>query len=213
MLQQLFTEAFGKTPPLAGVDSWHQCFEGDLALFFEVSLPSPPSFKSWLGQNLNERQFIPYLLNAAHGKITLEGPTHPDALLINPSNGFSVLIEAKVLSDLSEVVTFDATRNQIARYIDVMLEKNPNLCEPLCKRDPEKTLFLLLTPKLFKDDPSRRFYGYKFNDYKKHPEALAADLPHRKNLTERKINDRLGWLTWEDFHRVNKDCCPWLSEK
>ena len=41
-------------------------------------------------------------------------------MLIN-ENGFSVLIEAKVMSDISCDVTYDSMRNQLARIIDVML--------------------------------------------------------------------------------------------
>ncbi len=38
--------------------------------------------------------------------------------------GVAVLFEAKVLSDISCRIEYDATRNQIARTIDVMLECN-----------------------------------------------------------------------------------------
>ncbi len=210
MLQKLFTEAFGETPPLAGLNSWRECLEGNLELFFETTLPSPSSYNAWLRQNLNMRQFIPHVISSAHGKKNLEGPTHVDALLMNPNNGFAVLIEAKVLSDISCQITYDATRNQMARVIDVMLEENNNLCEPLCKRNPERTLFLLLTPEMFKINPSRRLYGSKFNDYKKNQESIAVDLPHRKGLDWIKIRRRLGWLTWEDFYRTNNNCCSWL---
>jgi len=212
LLQQLFTQAYGQDPPLAGLDSWRECLEGELELFFEPTLLSPPSYKSWLSQNLTNQQFIPYVLNGAYGKKHLEGATHVDALLINPRNGFAVIVEAKVLSDISYDVTYDATRNQMARIIDAMLDGNKTRCEPLCKRDPEKTLFLLLTPEMFKINPSRRLYGYKFIDYKRNLDSLATDLPHRKTLNWLMIRRRLGWLTWEDFHRTNKDCCPWLSK-
>jgi hypothetical protein len=72
-------------------------------------------------------------------------------------------------------------RNQIARNIDVMLELNPDLCPPIKERKPERTLFLLLTPRLFKNNPSSRLYGSKFTDYKLNPSLLANDLPHRPN--------------------------------
>jgi len=213
MLQKLFTEAFGGNPPLAGLDSWRECLEGDLALFFETFLPSPPSYKAWLRQNLNEQQLIPHVLSSAYGKRNLEGPTHIDALLINPSNGFAVFVEAKVLSDISYQVTYDAARNQMARILDVILEENTHLCEPLCRRDPKRTLFLLLTPEMFKINPSRRLYGCKFNDYKKNSESIVVEMPHRKNLNWLEIRRRLGWLTWEDFHRTNRNCCPWLPKQ
>lgn len=213
MLQKLFTDAFGETPPLAGLRSWRECLDGDLELFFETTLPSPPSYKAWLRRNLNERQFIPYVVSSAFGKRNLEGSTHLDCILINPSNGFAVIIEAKVLSDISYQTTYDIARNQIARIIDVMLEKNDYLCEPLSRRNPERTLFLLLTPEIFKRSPSRRMYGCKFNDYKKNQESMTVDLPHRKNLNWLELRSRLGWLTWEDFHRTNRGCCPWLSKQ
>ncbi len=210
MLQKLFTEAFGENPPITDLRSWRECLDGNLSLFFEVALPSPSPYKTWLRKHLNERQFIPHILSSAHGKKNLEGPTHIDALLINSSNGFAVLVEAKVLSDISDQVTFDVARNQMARIIDVMLEKNDHLCEPLCKRIPERSLFLLLTPEMFKIHPSHRLYGCKFSDYKKNQESLVDDLPHRRALNWLMIRRRLGWLTWEDFHRTNSDCCPWL---
>lgn len=209
-LIQLFKKAYGETPPVEGLSSWEECLDGELKLFFETKLPSPKSYKAWLKENLLQRQFIPYILDSAKDKKNLEGPTTFDAILINPKNGFTVLIEAKVLSDISCDITYDTMRNQMARNIDVMLEKNEELCEPLNKREPEKSLYLLITPKLFKDNPSSRFYGYKFNEYKSNPDSIGRDLPHRKGYDWGKISRRLGWLTWEDFKEINKACCPWL---
>lgn len=214
--EKLFTDAYGANPPLTGLNSWRECLDGDLELFFETSLPSPRSYKSWLQKHVNERQFIPHIIAGAHSKHSanrLEGPTHMDAILINPENGFAVVVEAKVLSDISYQITYDAMRNQIARIIDVMLDENKNLCEPLCRRDPGRTLFLLLTPEMFKITDSSRLYGSKFTDYKRNPDSLVKDLPHRKSLDWLMIRRRLGWLTWEDFHSINRDCCPWLSKQ
>ena len=181
----------------------------NLHLFFETNLPSSKSYKEWLRQDLTSHQFIPYILESAEDKINLEGATNVDAIILNPQNGFATIIEAKVLSDISYQVTYDAVRNQIARNIDVMMEKNDDLCPPLDRRDPEKTLFLLITPQLFKSNPSTRLYGYKCNDYKSDPTSLSNDLPHRKDCNWKAISDRLGWLTWENFKDVNKACCPW----
>lgn len=210
-LTKLFRKGYGDVPPISGINSWNECFGEELHLFFEPNLPSPRSYKEWLRNNLTKRQFVPYILDSAYGKVNLEGATNVDAILLNSKNGFAVLIEAKVLSDISYEITFDTMRNQIIRNIDVMLEENEKLCYPLNKRDPDKTLFLLLTPKLFKDNPSSRLYGYKFNEYKTNPASLSADLPHRKNCDWQNISSRLGWLTWEDFKNVNKDCCRWLK--
>ncbi|UCG68535.1 MAG: hypothetical protein JSV09_12100 [Thermoplasmata archaeon] len=211
-LSKLYRKAYGPFPPITGVHSWEECFGGNLHLFFETNLPSPLFYRQkWLRDKLKERQIIPYILNSDNGTKNLEGPTNVDALLVNKDNGFAVIIEAKVLSDISYQITYDTMRNQIARNIDVMLERNESLCKPLNKRDPDKTLFMLLTPKPFKDNPKSRLYGYKFNDYKENPATLQDDLPHRENLDAESISKRLGWLTWEDFQEVNSECCKWLA--
>jgi hypothetical protein len=196
-LIQIFTKFYGDSPPV-DLNSWLDCLKGDLCLFFEPRLPSPNSYKEWLRQNLKMRQFIPYILDSAYGKKNLEGPTNVDAMLLNPKNGFSVLIEAKVLSDVSTQVSYDVLRNQIARNIDVMLEKNDGLCSPLNLRRPERTLFLLVTPKIFKENPSSRLYGYKMNEYLGNPNSIQVDLPHR-NCDWNKVSKKLGWITWEDL--------------
>lgn len=206
----LFKVAYGNNPPIEGLSNWEECFKGELNLFFEVNLPSPNSFKDWLLSNLSSRQIVPYILDSAHNKQNLEGPTKVDALLLNQENGFATIIEAKVLSDISYGVTYDIMRNQIARNIDVMLENNNALCYPLNKRDPNKTLFLMITPKIFKDFPTTRLYGYKFNNYKENPDSLANDLPNRKDCNWQDLSKRIAWLTWEDFKHINNSCCSWL---
>jgi len=218
----LFEKAFGKkVPDSLGIESWRECFQSnDLKLYFEVDLPSPKKYKEKLcllyeKEKIEEHQIIPFVLASAHGKKTLEGSTQVDALIVNPDNGFNVLIEAKVLSDISISITYDVVRNQIARNIDVMLESNEKPYTPLGERDPNKSLFLLLTPKLFKDNPTSRLYGYKIKEYQdknKGEDALIKDLPHRKEELQ-DIPSRIGWLTWEDFKEVNKKCSPWSLEK
>lgn len=208
---RLFEQAYGNNPPISDIASWKTCFEGELHLFFEPNLPSPKSYSSWLAKNHTRRQFIPYVLASAQGKANLEGATNADALILNPANGFAVIIEAKVLSDISCQITYDALRNQIARNIDVMLEKNEDLCDPLKKRIAQRTLFLLITPRLFKNDPRSRLYGYKFDQYRNDPDSLGEDLPHRSKQEMQGISRKLGWLTWEDFRHVNPECCKWLE--
>lgn len=215
-LIELLKKAYDDTPPIKDCQSWSDCINGSLSLFFEANLPSPESYKHWLKDHLKERQFIPYVLDSAMNshdeiKANLEGPTNVDAILINEDNGFAIVVESKVLSDISYEVTYDVMRNQIARIIDVMLEKNDNLCSPLKERDPEKTLFLLLTPKIFKNNPKSRLYGYKFIDYKSDPDSIKNDLPHRSINDLKNLQNRLGCLTWEDLKDVNEKCCYWLG--
>ena len=97
-----------------------------------------------------------------------------------------------------------------------MLESNERLCDPLNKRNPKKSLFLLITPRIFKDNPASRLYGYKIREYKdknKGVDALKRDLPNRTKEKLQNIPSRIGWLTWEDFKEVNNKCSPWSLGK
>ena len=216
-LGALMRVCFGGTPPVADLASWDECLGGKLHLFFEINLPSPPGYRRWLTEKLGERQIIPYVLDAACRRGTnrirggLEGPTHVDALLLDADNGFAVLFEAKVLSDISYQVSFDMMRTQIARTIDVMLERNESLPEPLSLRRPERTLFVLLTPEVFRSHPHSRLYGRLISEYRSSPRALARDMPHRESVDWSEVARRMGWLTWEDCKRGLSESCPWLA--
>src|SRR6266446_4171783 len=105
-----------------------------------------------------------------------------EVVITYPSNGFAVVFESKVLSDISVEITFDCMRNQIARIIDVMLEgpdRYEHSLDALSKRKPELKCFALLTPLLFKNTSSSRLYGRVISEYQNDPQALARDLSHR----------------------------------
>ncbi len=215
----MLEKAYGKTPPLSDFNSWEDCLKGELHLYFEPNLQSPRLYLDYLKNNLNQYNLIPYVLtNATHKngqfKTNLEGATNVDALIINATNGFAILIEAKVLSDISSQVSYDIFRNQIIRSIDVMLNPNPNLTHPLEKRIPDNTLFLLVTPLAFKNNPHTRLYGYKYHDYKNNPDTISKDLTHLKITSQQSsgISKRIGWSTWEDLKIINPDCCKWLPK-
>lgn len=219
-LSKLLKSCFGDAPCIGKFAEWKEALgrAEDLFLFFEVNLQSPPSYKRWLRENLQVRQFIPYVRDAAHrpdGSLRehLEGPTHVDALLLNRENGFSVLFEAKVLSDVSCKVEFDCMRNQIARCVDVMLESNSGLAEPLNRRNPDLTLFALVTPGVFKEQRFRhtRLYGGLMDRYGAHPESLSDDLPHRAGKDWSGFEKRLGWISWETCNKILPDSCPWIE--
>jgi hypothetical protein len=154
----MLTETFGDAPPVTGLSSWEECLAGELRLYFESCLPSPTSYVKWLRKNLSSRQIVPYVLDAAlrDGARTLDGATHVDALFLNSTNGFTWLIEARVLSDVSYSISFDNYRNQIARNLDVMIDNNSQPGFGLETRDPDRSLFVLLTPGGFKKHNSRR---------------------------------------------------------
>jgi len=218
-LIKLLTLAFGEKPPLDNFTDWNNCLNGELFLFFEPNIPSPKVYLDWLKDNAIVQNFIPYIIEKARNKkgdfrSDLEGATNVDALIINSTNGFAVVIEAKVLSDISYQVSYDSMRNQIIRNIDVMLSRNDDLAVPLNKRNPDNSLFLLLTPKLYKDNPRTRLYGHTFRDYKNDVQTIKKDLAHRK-LDEKQcesISKRIGWITWEDLKTINSNCCKWITQ-
>ncbi len=222
-LKSLLIKGFTKSPPITNFRCWDNLLgdKDNWRLFFEVPLPAPKAYKNFLKNNLTKNQFIPYLLELAKHKTkeanreNLEGPTHVDALLINIQNGFSILFEAKVLSDISYGITYDSKRNQIIRNLDVLQEKYEVKNSILCKRDPDKSLFILLTPKIYKEEPFSRLYAYKYKEYKENPEILIEELEHRKPNFDlenaKQLSNRLGWLTWEDLKKVNPNCCKWLN--
>jgi hypothetical protein len=213
VLTKLLTQCLGASPPFESVASWEQALGDEQYLYFEANLPSPPAYREWLAQYLNERMLpIPYVRKrAAKAALRLEGATKVDAILIAPDTGFAVLFEAKVLSDISGGVEFDVLRNQIARNIDVMLDTNPRLAPPLNKRDPTRTCFVLLTPDLFRESKESRLYGWLLDAYQKDDALLARHLPHRSPKDLATVGARLGWLTWEECDAVLAGSCPWLS--
>ena len=191
-------------------DTWEHALDGRLHLWFEVVLGSPLAYREHLKSRLDERTPIPYVREAAaKARLRLEGATHVDALLLNEENGVSVLFEAKVLSDCSATVTYDVLRNQLARNLDVMLDRQHDLPAPLCKRDPAVSCFVLLTPELFREHPRSRLYGWLLNDYREHPSAIGEDLPHRTSNWH-DVSRRIGWATFEDCRRVEPTACCWL---
>lgn len=210
-LVTLLTDTFGGDPPVMGLSSWEECLAGDLRLYFEPCLPSPPSYVKWLRGNLTSRQTVPYVLDAAlrDKARTLEGATHVDALFLNPTNGFAWLIEAKVLSDVSYSISFDNYRNQIARNLDVMLDNNSQPGFGLEVRNPDRSLFALLTPCGFKKQSSSRLYGWLIQEYQTNPAALQRDLLHRTDTDWVGLSKRIGWFTFEDLERIRPGTCGW----
>ena len=193
-------------------------------LRFEAPLPSPDIYQRRVKSDYraqakgeNVRTFLPEVMERAGTQRTrFEGFTHADAVMIFPK--FSIVFEAKVTADASHDIYFDTMRNQIVRIIDVMLAKppgfeNPNSKNPLSKRDPKRSIFVLVTPRIFKKNPHSRLYGWLMNDYMKTGESLRKDLNHRTPQDLVDVSQRIGWLTWEDCTEILPGACGWLDEK
>lgn len=138
-LTEFLRSCLGEQPPVPGLESWQEAL-GDadkLKLYFEVNLPAPASYKDDLARHLDERTILPWLREVAGARASgPEGTTKVDAMLIAPATGFSVAFEAKVLSDVSTHTRFDGLRNQLARNIDVLLDRHDDLQWPLNQRRP-----------------------------------------------------------------------------
>jgi hypothetical protein len=209
----LLARCFGDAPPLQAFATWADCVNGEIALYFEAQFPSPKPYKDWLSQNLSGRHIIPYVFDAAARSSArpLEGPTHVDAMIVNSTNGFSLMVESKVLSDSSCNVSFDCLRNQLTRNIDIMLEPYPNLGRTLNQRVPKRSLFCILTPQIFREHPESRHYGGLIAEYRANVGALVRDLPHRSKEELHDVPNRLGWMTFEDVLAHFPDACPWIK--
>jgi hypothetical protein len=214
LFADLLSRAIGESPVPSQFATWEQALGNSesLHLYFEVNLPSPKSYQEELRPVLSERSLIPHLHKLASASPTsaLEGATKIDAMLISSSTNVAVAFEAKVLSDVSTQIRYDALRNQLARNIDVLLDRNPNVQSPLKERSPERTYLVLLTPEIFRQNPETRLYGWLMNEYRKDAQLLAKHLPHRSPAELQAASERLGWLTWEDCNQALACSCPWL---
>jgi hypothetical protein len=207
----LLESGFPHGPALNGL-TWAEALaedEGPLHLYFEVNLPSPPAYRTWLAHNIEQRSLVPWI-RAKNVGTRQEGATKVDAMLIAPKTGFAVVFEAKVLSDASSHTERDALRNQIARNIDVLLEANPKLQPPLSGRRPDRTHFVLLTPEVFKNDPTSRLYGWLMDSYRRDTTLLGQHLPHRQDAELQAMRHRIGWTTFEECNRIRPGALPWL---
>lgn len=210
-LTDVLGRCLGDTPPFRGCDTWDAALGREPKLYFEVNMPSPPSYREWLAGRLNERVLVPYMREAAATRgLRLEGATKADAVLIAADTGFAVVFEAKVLADVSGHIEFDVLRNQLGRTIDVTLDRNPKLLPPLRHRDPERTCVVLVTPEVFRQNPSSRLYGWLLRQYQNNPHLVGEHLPHRPEQDWNAVVRRLGWLTFEEINEVLPGACGWL---
>ncbi len=203
----------GPVPPTREPLEWSRLLDGDLALYFEVGLSSPASYRAWLSEHLADRHPLgPQVALGQQRGMSLEGRTQLDALLLNPATGFALHLEAKVLSDLDPKTTFDGLRNQLARNLDCMVAPSP-VEGVLAARRPERSFFALLTPELFRRHWQSRLYGHLLREYRQDSTALQRDLPHLDGATCTSLGRRIAWLTFEDLQTAAPEACPWLGTR
>lgn len=207
---RVLRRCLGDVPPVPRFTTWEEALGTDRRLYFETPLPSPVSYRTHLKATLDTAVITPSLRQAASASGTqLEGRTWVDAILVCDS-GFSVVFEAKVLSDSSPSITYDVKRNQLVRNLDVLLEQSTAL-GLLGQRDPGASCLVLLTPEVFREDPLSRHYGALYQAYRQDPAQIARHLPHRDpGFDWGGVARRLGWLTYEDVRAEVPEACGWL---
>jgi hypothetical protein len=146
------------------------------------------------------------MLDMAFGHIALRANTR-GGIEYGPhqTRSWVCFVEAKCLSDCSTTVTYDPLRNQLTRVIENVLSFQAN------GQFPDRVFFSLLTPRLFKDHPGARLYGYKMREYEDH-DRLLADIEacciakrcqpgfvFPDDLKQRLTALRVNWVTYEEL--------------
>ncbi len=78
---------------------------------------------------------------------------------------------------------------------------------------PRCSYYVLLTPQLFKDNPSSRLYGSLMTAYQGNMGLLEKHLPHRTVAELEGVAGRLGWTTFEECNRIVPGACSWLPSR
>ena len=140
----------------------------------------------------------------------MESNTHVDAFI--ETDKLLIFFEIKFTSDISYDTTFNPSRNQIARLIDVGLEVN--------EHNGKEVLVILSTPRRFFEKKSRLYY-YKINEYT-NPERIKEDIEWRRLSAIRDNVLAVRWIALEDLiailyrdfeHEDKKDALEFFKER
>jgi hypothetical protein len=172
--------------------------EKHLDVWFEAQ-PLPPR-KGYQGYSEGNTK-----LDLAFGHILPRGKTAAGIKYGPHEPGSWVcFVEAKCLSDCSTTVSYDPLRNQLARVIENLLCFQDN------GKFPERIFFTLLTPRIFKENPNSRLYGYKMQEYED-KEKILEDIERCSiekrdgggfvypDMRQRLAQLRLNWVSYEDL--------------
>jgi len=170
---------------------------------FEAVLRPPKRYLEQLRESVDSHP-VRYIREQARDRIArgrpLEGPTHVDCVITASSSDerSSIIgVEAKMISDISTHTRFDPTRNQLARIVDVLLE-----------REEQDVYVLLVVPSLFLSRPGARLYGYKARECDQ--SKMDVDLPHRREEELGRVR-AVSCLSWSEvargiWRRAREEC-------
>jgi hypothetical protein len=103
-----------------------------------------------------------------------------------------IFFELKFTSDIAHETTFNPSRNQLARIVDVALEAN--------KTKDKQVLIILSTPRSLFDKKNRLYY-YKIQEYE-NLSSVAQDIEWRNPSDVTKNLLGVRWVALEDLIQV-----------
>jgi hypothetical protein len=182
----------------------------DIAL--ERQYKSPKGYLKWIKDEVKNHpvKYIRDQANAHASNQRLESNTNVDAFI--ETDKLLIFFEIKFTSDISYDTTFNPSRNQIARLIDVGLEVN--------EHNGKEVLVILSTPRRFFEKKSRLYY-YKINEYT-NPERIKEDIEWRSLSAIRDNVLAVRWIALEDLiailyrdfeHKDKKDALEFFKER
>jgi len=137
-------------------------------LYVEKLLPASQSYLDSISDNHPVKYIRERIESHRKKGKPLESHTHVDFLI--ESDEVFIPIEAKFTSDIEVQREYNATRNQIARIIDVSIEAARKA------KTKKRVIFLLCVPERFYN--KSRLYFYKMKDYER-IEEIKQDIPHQ----------------------------------
>ena len=129
----------------------------------------------------------------------VEGDSEIDVIFRNAA--MTVFVEAKLGSDVSMRTTYDATRNQIVRNIDCLLDVSEGTVP----------MFWMMV----RDRGKARSYVQLLRAYRTDIALLVRELPHRDPRVLQHVANCLSLVLWSDFAKVIRlppDCSPLVQE-
>ena len=182
----------------------------DVAL--ERQCKSPKGYLKWIKEEVKNHpvKYIRDQANAHKPNQRLESNTHVDAFI--ETDKLLIFFEIKFTSDIACDTTFNPSRNQLARLIDVGLEVN--------EHNGKKVLVILSTPRRFFEKKSRLYY-YKIVEYTD-PAKIKEDVEWRSLSTVRDNVLAVRWIALEDLidvlykdfeHKDKKEALEFFKER
>ncbi len=162
----------------------------DLAL--ERQYEAPRGYVEWIRQEVKKHP-VRYIREQAvrhQPNQRLESNSHIDAFI--ETDNLLIFFELKFTSDIAHETTFNPSRNQLARIVDVALEAN--------KTKDKQVLIILSTPRSLFDKKNRLYY-YKIQEYE-NLSSVAQDIEWRNPSDVTKNLLGVRWVALEDLIQV-----------